>query len=165
MAKPLNKKTSFSSLEHLLDHSIADSLLSRAEEIEPLPKAIEPIKVKEAIRKIEFDAPVKKKVEILESEVTKLQANEPTGELANITREVVLTPSTAKTLDELESILSTALGCELTRSHVARALFVAVKESLPRIATEAMKLGPMKRPSNAKGFEAERISLKLGWLG
>ena len=161
MAKKLKKKKSYSSLVKFLDPSLTDSLLSSVEdyeEIKPLPKEIKPTRViKEARGVLLEQGRTKQKItEQTTTLPTKLPTNEPTGELANVKREIVLTPSTAKAFDELESILSTAINSSLTRSHVARAVFSAIKDSLGNIATEAMKLPTMKRPSNAKGFEADR---------
>ena len=172
MAKKLKKKKSYSSLDKFSDPSLANSLLSSVEdyqEIKPLPREIPAreipaIKVKPT-RIIKSEPKKEARGVLLEQKITKqkiteqptkLPTNKPTGELANVKREIVLTPSTAKAFDELESILSTAINSSLTRSHVARAVFSAIKDSLGNIATEAMKLPPMKRPSNAKGFEADR---------
>ena len=162
MAKKLKKKKSYSSLDKFLDPSLTDSLLSSVEdyqEIKPLPKEIKATRIiksepKKEARGVLLEQKITKQK--ITEQPTKLPTNKPTGELANVKREIVLTPSTAKAFDELESILSTAINSSLTRSHVARAVFSAIKDSLGNIATEAMKLPPMKRPSNAKGFEADR---------
>ena len=84
------------------------------------------------------------------------RTGEATGEPANVTREFVLTPSANKTLDELIGIYEAATGADLTRSHVLRAVLMAVRDALPAIKSEARHIGPLKRPSNARGCEADR---------
>lgn len=79
-----------------------------------------------------------------------------TGEPANVKREFVLTPSGEESLRRLQAIYERATGAKLTGSHMLRALLRVVDAALPDIEREAARLGPLKRPSNARGGEAER---------
>ncbi len=81
---------------------------------------------------------------------------EPTGEPADVKRELTLTRSTDETLDELVLVYQRATGSRVHASHVMRALLRALSLSLPEIERSATGLGPLRRPSNAPGREAER---------
>src|SRR5262249_26455844 len=81
---------------------------------------------------------------------------EPTGETADIKRELTLTRSTDQALDELVAVYQRTTGSRVHASHVMRALLRAVSLSLPEIERSAAALGPLRRPSNAPGREAER---------
>lgn len=80
----------------------------------------------------------------------------PTGEPANVKREFVLTASSEESLRRLLVLYERATGAKLTGSHLLRALLRAVDEALPEIERAASGLGPLKRPSNARGGEAGR---------
>lgn len=79
-----------------------------------------------------------------------------TGEPIDRQREFQLTRSTDETLEELVTMYKRATGAELTRSHVLRAVLKAVAEQMPALRAEAAGVGPLRRPSNAKGFEEAR---------
>lgn len=79
-----------------------------------------------------------------------------TGEPVNRTREFHLTASADATLKRAVEIYNEATGSNLTNSHFFRAVLMAVAQAMPEIEKEAAKLGPLKRPSNAPGHEAER---------
>jgi Arc/MetJ-type ribon-helix-helix transcriptional regulator len=81
---------------------------------------------------------------------------EPTGEPADVKRELTLTRSTDQTLDELVALYQRATGSRVHASHVMRALLRALSLALPEIERSATALGPLRRPSNAPGREAER---------
>jgi hypothetical protein len=85
-------------------------------------------------------------------------ADEParTGEPANIKREFVLTRGADETLRKLVALCEQATGTRLTNSHVLRAILRALELAMPELEREAARLGPLKRPSNAKGNEADR---------
>jgi hypothetical protein len=84
------------------------------------------------------------------------QAATPTGEPADIKRELTLTRTADRTVEDLLSLFQRTTGCRLHASHLMRALLHAVRLSLPEIEREAEALGPLRRPSNAVGKEAER---------
>jgi hypothetical protein len=79
-----------------------------------------------------------------------------TGEAVDKQREFQLTRSTDETLEDLVTLYRRSTGAELTRSHVLRAVLKAVAERMPRLRQEAGGIGPLRRPSNAKGFEEAR---------
>jgi hypothetical protein len=85
----------------------------------------------------------------------------PTGEPADIKRELTLTRTTDRTLDELVAIYQRATGSRVHASHVMRALLRALGPSLPEIDRAAAGLGPIRRPSNAPGREAERDAFEI----
>lgn len=77
-------------------------------------------------------------------------------EQPTVKRELVLTPSTHDTLENLVDVLRRTTRSRLTTSHVARALLKAVEHCLPQITREARKLGALKLPSNARAWEKDR---------
>jgi hypothetical protein len=81
---------------------------------------------------------------------------EPSGEAADVKRELTLTRSTDQTLDELVAVYQRATGSRVHASHMMRALLRAVSLFLPEIEQSPAALGPLRRPSNAPGREAER---------
>src|SRR4051794_11818936 len=80
----------------------------------------------------------------------------PTGEPADIKREFTLTRSADGALNELLALLQRQTGSKLHSSHLMRAILRAFQHALPEIEREAAALGPLKRPRNASGQEAER---------
>lgn len=78
------------------------------------------------------------------------------GDVPNIKREFILTRGADDTLQDAVRILSRATGANLTNSHFLRAVLKAVQLAMPELEREAAKLGKLKRPSNARGNEAER---------
>jgi hypothetical protein len=79
-----------------------------------------------------------------------------TGEPVDRQREFQLTRTTDATLEDLVLLYKRATGAELTRSHVLRAVLKALEEQMPRLERAAAGIGPLRRPSNAKGFEEAR---------
>jgi hypothetical protein len=79
-----------------------------------------------------------------------------TGELPDIKREFTLTRSTDDTLSELLALYQRTTGCKLHTSHLMRSLLKALRQAMPEVEREARVLGPLRRPSNASGREAER---------
>ena len=150
MAKALTKPQPQSSIDRLLDKSVALSVVAPVPEQEPVAapavKAVEP--------RVQ---PVSKPAQKIVGEIKAApHPGHATGEPAKIPCEFILTPTAKKTVDELISIFKSATGTELTRSHVLRAVLMVIKEALPNIKAEAKHIGPLKRPSNAVGAEAER---------
>jgi hypothetical protein len=83
-------------------------------------------------------------------------AKEATGETPDIKREFILTASADETLHQGVRIFSRATGTDLTNSHFLRVLLKTVEHALPELEKEASRIGRLKRPSNAKGHEADR---------
>ena len=78
------------------------------------------------------------------------------GDIPNIKREFILTRAADDTLQDAVRLLSRATGANLTNSHFLRAVLKTVQLAMPELEREAAKLGKLKRPSNARGNEAER---------
>jgi hypothetical protein len=78
------------------------------------------------------------------------------GDIPNIKREFILTRVADDTLQDAVRLLSRATGANLTNSHFLRAVLKTVQLAMPALEREAAKLGKLKRPSNARGNEAER---------
>ncbi len=83
-------------------------------------------------------------------------ARPATGELANITRQFILTESTDEILRQLVQLYSRAAGSQLTNSHILRAILKGISHAMPEIEREAERLGKIKRPRNIRGKEHER---------
>jgi hypothetical protein len=79
-----------------------------------------------------------------------------TGEQPDIKREFTLTRSTDDTRSELVALYQRTTGCRLHASHLMRALLKVLRQAMPDVEREARALGPLRRPSNASGREAER---------
>lgn len=78
------------------------------------------------------------------------------GDVPNIKREFILTRAADDTLQDAVRLLSRATGANLTNSHFLRVVLKTVQLAMPVLEREAAKLGKLKRPSNARGNEAER---------
>lgn len=78
------------------------------------------------------------------------------GDIPNIKREFILTRAADDTLQDAVRLLSRATGANLTNSHFLRAVLKTVQLAMSELEHEAAKLGKLKRPSNARGNEAER---------
>jgi hypothetical protein len=81
---------------------------------------------------------------------------ESTGETPDIKREFILTQSTDDALGHLTSLYSKATGTNVTNSHFLRALLKALMHAMPEVERQAWQIGKLRRPSNARGREAER---------
>lgn len=81
---------------------------------------------------------------------------QPTGETPRVKREFLLTGSADETLGDLTALLSKATGTDVTNSHFLRAVLLALRHALPEVEREAWQVGGLRRPSNARGREAER---------
>jgi hypothetical protein len=81
---------------------------------------------------------------------------ERTAEPVDRQREFQLTRSTDETLEDLVLLYKRATGAEVTRSHILRAVLKAIAERMPALKREAEAIGPLRRPSNARGFEEAR---------
>lgn len=84
-----------------------------------------------------------------------------TGEPADIKREFTLTRAADDALTEFLAVFQRATGCKLHSSHLMRAVLRALRHAAPEIEREAGRLGPLKRPSNAVGREAERDEFEV----
>lgn len=71
-------------------------------------------------------------------------------------REIVLTPTGAKTFDELVDLYRRSTQTRLTASHVARVIMRAIEYSFDQLEREAKRLGPLKLPSNSRSAEEDR---------
>jgi hypothetical protein len=78
------------------------------------------------------------------------------GDVPNIKREFILTRAADDTLQDAVRLLSRATGANLTNSHFLRVVLKTVQLAMTELEREAAKLGKLKRPSNARGNEAER---------
>jgi len=84
------------------------------------------------------------------------EPQERTAEPVDRQREFQLTRSTDETLEDLVLLYKRATGSEITRSHILRAVLKAIAERMPELKREAEAIGPLRRPSNARGFEEAR---------
>jgi hypothetical protein len=139
MPKPLNKPQPTSSVANLLEPGVAAAALAPTGTLSPAPR----------------NSPIPNEGRIVGSDQA-VAAGVPTGELANITRQFILTSSTDETLKRLLAVYSRASGANLTNSHVLRAILKAVSHAMPELEREATRLRALKRPSNARGKEALR---------
>ncbi len=81
---------------------------------------------------------------------------EPTGETPDIKREFILTQTADDALAHLTALYSRATGTNVTNSHFLRAVLKALVHAMPEVEKQAWQVGKLRRPSNARGREAER---------
>lgn len=140
MAKPLTVPQPTSSVANLLESGVAAAALR------PVPSGM-PADGHAGMRAVPHPGPhVGRPV--------------PTGEPANLKREFVLTPTADDTLNQLLTVFGRGTVSKLTNSHVLRAVLHAVRHAMPELEKQAARLGPLRRPSNARGNEAERDELE-----
>jgi len=84
----------------------------------------------------------------------------PSGEVPDVPRQFTLTTKTDRTLKRLVGTYSEATGMDLKHSELLRALLVAVEHAMPELVREAQGIGPLRRPKNDRGREAEREELE-----
>jgi hypothetical protein len=136
MPKPLNKPQPTSSVAKLLEPGVAAAALAPVESTSNNTSTVTIAGLAQPIDRSEI-----------------MTARMPTGELANITRQFILTLTTDETLKRLVTLYSNASGSELTNSHVLRAILKGVAHAMPELEREASRLQRLKRPSNARGKE------------
>lgn len=145
MPKELKHKQPTSSLAHLLSTETLDSAtgIAEAERPSPTPGAVVArIKPKEKPRP------------------TPSPSGEPTGEPANIPRQFGLTKTADRTLRDLVTLYSEAVGLELSNAEVLRGVFHGVQHAMPMLKREARHIGHQKRFKNSTGNEALRDELE-----
>lgn len=140
MAKPLTIPQPTSSIANLLESGVAAAALR------PVPSGT-PVDGHAGMRAVPHASP-------------HTGRPVPTGEPANRKREFVLTPTADETLTQLLSVFGRGTGSKLTNSHVLQAVLHAVRHAMPELEKQAARLGPLRRPSNARGNEAERDELE-----
>ena len=81
---------------------------------------------------------------------------EPTGETPDIKREFILTQTADDALGHLTALYSKATSTNVTNSHFLRAVLKVLAHAMPEVEKQAWQTGKLRRPSNARGNEAER---------
>lgn len=184
MAKALKKTQPMSSIDRFFENASLEGALARPEEkeepavaevVEALKLPPEPKSEPVAAAMVKPQAAPPKETKAPKSEPALRIAPTPsavempaprrnellrmaprTGEPVDRQREFQLTRSTDAVLEDLVILYKRATGAELTRSHVLRAILKALGEKMPDLKTAAADIGPLRRPSNAKGFEDAR---------
>ncbi len=130
MPKPLSQPAPTSSVANLLDPGIGSAVLAAVTPLPARPPAFPP-------------------------------AREPDNpDAVYLKREFVLTQTADLTLKRLVGLFEAATGTTVSNSHVLRAALTLVADSWPDLEREAARLGPLARPSNAKGKEGERVAFE-----
>jgi len=155
MAKPLREPPPTSSVARLLDVEAASRALAPAQPAAPEPSkpanldapaltpSTPPLRQSEALPVHHVSPP-------------NLSSAAPTGEPANIKRELVLSPSTEETFSRLVELYRRSTGTRLSSSHVARAMLKGVAACMASLEREAEAIGRLRLPGNARGREGER---------
>jgi len=133
MPKPLSRQQPSSSVARLLEPGIAAGALA-------------------PVRSDRADQPSQGTVQ----ENERNRGRGATGEIANITRQFIVTESTDEILKQLVQLYSRTAGSQLTNSHILRAILKGVAHAMPELEREAERLGRIKRPRNVRGKEHER---------
>ena len=135
MPKPLSQPPPTSSVANLLDPGIGSAVLAAVKPFPARPPA--------GLRDREPDNP----------------------DAVYLKREFVLTQATDQIWKRLVSLFEAGTGTTVSNSHVLRAVLLLVADSWPDIEREVGRLGPLARPSNARGREAERVAFEQAIAG
>jgi hypothetical protein len=68
----------------------------------------------------------------------------------------MLTPFADESLHDAVRVLSRATGTSLSNSHFLRVVLKVVRHAMSQIEREALQLGKLKRPGNARENQAQR---------
>jgi hypothetical protein len=88
-------------------------------------------------------------------------ANSEFADAPSIKREFMLTPAADDSLYNAIRILSRATGTTLSNSHFLRVVLRVIEHAMPEIEREALRLGKLNRPGNARDNRAEREEFEL----
>jgi hypothetical protein len=150
MAKTLQRTMPTSSVANLLDPSVSAQVVARQDRYTPasLPRVTP-----------EFAASFESTAfpRLAEPSQSPVQ---PTGEVPDIARQFTLTRSTDRTLKRIVEVFADATGLELRHSELLRAILYAAALALPALIEEASKIGPLRRPKNERGREAQREAVE-----
>lgn len=150
MAKTLQRPMPTSSVANLLDPSVSAQVVARQDRHTPAPP---PRVTPEFALSIEATAfprltgPIQSPVQ-------------PTGEVPDIPRQFTLTTSTDRTLKRIVEVFADATGLELRHSELLRAILFSAAAVMPALRHEASKIGPLRRPKNERGREAQREAVE-----
>jgi hypothetical protein len=90
------------------------------------------------------------------AEITGPGVNHECADNPSIKREFMLTPLADESLHDAVRVLSRATGTSLSNSHFLRVVLKVIEHAMPQIQSEALRLGKLKRPSNARENQAQR---------
>lgn len=141
MPKPLSKPQPTSSVAKMLEPSVGAQVIAKPE---PVATPILPL-------------PVQPQLGSLPRHQGEMRAS---GEVPDVPRQFTLTASTDRTLKRLIATYSEATGIDLKHSELLRAVLAAVEHAMPELVREAQGIGPLRRPKNDRGREAEREALE-----
>ena len=133
--------------------------LVRQQPSSSVARLLEPGVAVGALAPVRSDSPERQLLDNVQ-EPARNRARTATGELANITRQFILTESTDEVLQQLVQLYSRAAGSQLTNSHVLRAILKGISHSMPELEREVGRMGKIKRPQNIRGKEHERESFE-----
>jgi hypothetical protein len=141
MPKPLTRPQPTSSVAKMLQPGVGAQVIAKAEAVMPsiLPTPVQTTPIQERANQDEI---------------------RPSGEVPDIPRQFTLTAKTDRTLKRLIGTYSEATGMDLKHSELLRAVLVAVEHAMPELVREAQGIGPLRRPKNDRGREAEREELE-----
>jgi hypothetical protein len=83
-----------------------------------------------------------------------------TGEIPNIPRQFTLTQSADRTLKRMIDAIADGTGLELRHSELLRAILHAAATAIPELVEESRRMGPLRRPKNDRGREAQRDAVE-----
>lgn len=153
MAKPLREPPPTSSVARLLDIEAASRALAPTQ-----PAVLQPTEPANRDAPALSVPPPRQPEALLGHHVppANFPSAAPTGEPANIKRELVLSPSTEETFSRLVELYRRSTGTRLSSSHVARAMLKGVAACMASLEREADAIGRLRLPGNARGREGER---------
>ena len=119
-----------------------------------MPKPLSTAAPSSAVARL-FDPDVARAA-LVEPVTARRDAPPPTGETPVVKREFILTQTADDSLGHLITLYARTTGTDVSNSHFLRAVLKALSHALPELEKEASQIGKLKRPSNARGREAER---------
>jgi|GEM_PF-2200488 len=141
MPVPLTKPQATSSVANMLERGVGAHVLAKPEAMTP-PNRTTPVHT------------------VTISERANQNEIRPSGEVPDIPRQFTLTAKTDRILKRLVRTYSEATGMDLKHSELLRAILIAADHAMPEIVREAQGIGPLRRPKNDRGREAEREELE-----
>lgn len=146
MAKTLQRTPPTSSVANLLDPGVSAQVIARPDPQTPTPSSRAPLAPAALVEHPAFIRPQ-----------SSVQA---TGEVPDIPRQFTLTTSTDRTLKRIVDTFAEATGLELRHSELLRAILHSAAAAMPELHEEARRIGPLRRPKNERGREAQREAVE-----
>ncbi|MFA6043740.1 MAG: hypothetical protein WC718_02040 [Phycisphaerales bacterium] len=131
-------------------------VLTEERPVSSLARLLNPVAAGAAVRPVVPDMLSRERMAKPEPQPTTVPAATP----VLVKRECVLTRPTDEALTRLTHLIRRTTGARVNASQSVRCLLNALTTVWPRLEEELCTLGPLRLPSNARGYEQDRESLE-----